>query len=132
MRGTGCYVLDEDYTPRETDCLTSARWKHEQIYAPAGGLARVGMTEWEDGSYLSTVFIGIDMSFGDWGPLLWETMAFPTDQYDFQERYTSIGEAISGHKVAVQLMMMTREEAGLPPTPTQEVLAVLPEGSPLR
>lgn len=57
-----------------------------------------------DGTRISTVFMGLDLSFLEyWPPVLWETMIFggPHDQY--QERYTSKEAAIKGHEKALRI-----------------------------
>lgn len=53
---------------------------------------------------VSTVFLGLDHSFGDGPPLLFETMIFkgPHDQY--QERYSTWEEAEAGHAKALALV----------------------------
>lgn len=55
------------------------------------------------GVRVSTVFLGLDHSFGHGPPLLFETMIFggPHDQY--QDRYSTRDEAIAGHQRAVKL-----------------------------
>lgn len=52
--------------------------------------------------YISTVFLGLDHSFGSGPPLLFETMVFggPLDQE--MDRYTTWEEAEIGHKVMVE------------------------------
>lgn len=47
---------------------------------------------------ISTVWLGIDHSFGFGKPLIFETMIFggPADQY--QDRYSTLAEAEAGHK----------------------------------
>lgn len=47
---------------------------------------------------VSTVFLGVDHSFGVGPPILWETMVFggPLDQD--QDRYTSLADARKGHE----------------------------------
>lgn len=58
--------------------------------------------------YVSTVFLGIDHSFGrDGGPLLFETMVFGGEQSSefsdsFMERYHTWDEAEKGHAQAVE------------------------------
>lgn len=53
---------------------------------------------------VSTVFLGLDHSFGDGTPLLFETMIFggPHDQY--QDRYSTWEEAEAGHAKALALV----------------------------
>lgn len=52
---------------------------------------------------ISTVFLGIDYSFGFGDPLLFETMIFGPDGDEYQERYCTYEEAEAGHKEAVEL-----------------------------
>jgi len=52
-----------------------------------------------DEAYVSTVFLGIDHSFGSGTPLFFETMAFKTANDDeHTRRYYSWDEAEAGHK----------------------------------
>lgn len=50
---------------------------------------------------VSTVWLGLDHSFGYGPPLIFETMVFggPEDQY--QERYSTVEEARIGHEATV-------------------------------
>ena len=77
--------------------------------------------------FVSTVFLGIDHGWGDEGaPLLYETMIFggPRDQ-GYQERYSTLEEALAGHEVAVAMaqrdFMWThkREERIYDPRPAE-------------
>ena len=52
---------------------------------------------------VSTVFLGIDHSFGLGPPLLWETMIFGGAHDDYCERYASYAEAVKGHEAACAL-----------------------------
>lgn len=55
-------------------------------------------------AYVSTVFLGLDHSFGDEGPpILWETMAFniPGTDDEFSDRYDNRAAAVAGHAAAV-------------------------------
>jgi hypothetical protein len=53
---------------------------------------------------ISTVFLGINHSFGGSKPVLWETMGFMPSHTgrdtieDSEDRYTSLEEALAGHK----------------------------------
>ena len=49
---------------------------------------------------VSTVFLGLDHSFGDGAPLLFETMIFGGEHDQYQERYATWEEAEAGHKKA--------------------------------
>lgn len=52
-----------------------------------------------NGYRISTVFLGLDHSFGDGPPLLFETMVFTGDDWgDLEcERYSTYDEAEAGH-----------------------------------
>ena len=52
---------------------------------------------------VSTVFLGLDHSFGSGPPVLWETMIFGGEHDQYQERYTSGVDAENGHLRAVRL-----------------------------
>ena len=52
---------------------------------------------------VSTVFLGLDHSFGGGPPLLWETMIFGGPHGDCKWRYSSLKDALAGHKDAVLL-----------------------------
>lgn len=52
---------------------------------------------------VSTVFLGLDHSFGDGPPLLFETMIFGGPRDGYQDRYPTWGEAEKGHAIAVGL-----------------------------
>lgn len=62
-----------------------------------------------NGIHVSTVFIGLDHSFGGPKPLLFETMIFGGKHDEYQERYSTWEEAEEGHREACEL-------AGLPPS----------------
>lgn len=92
------YWILDGHTPVPVDDVkTWARWfEHD-------GLRRVGHTEFEGGR-VSTVFLGLDHSFGvGEGPILFETMIFGGPHSDYQERYETWDEAVAGHKRAVAL-----------------------------
>ncbi len=52
---------------------------------------------------VSTVFLGLDHSFGQGTPVLFETMIFGGEHDQYQERYGTWEEAEAGHKKAVNL-----------------------------
>ena len=53
---------------------------------------------------VSTVFLGMDHSFGGRKPLLFETMIFGGGYDQSQWRYSTWGEAVAGHREAVLLV----------------------------
>ena len=64
----------------------------------------VAKTTLPDSKKISTVFLGLDYSFENGKPLLFETMVFPEDSYlDLDmERYSTWEEAEEGHKKMVE------------------------------
>lgn len=53
---------------------------------------------------VSTVFLGIDHSFGQGPPLLFETMIFGGKHDQYMDRYSTYKEAERGHKKAIALV----------------------------
>lgn len=54
------------------------------------------------GAHVSTVFLGINHSFGGGPPLLFETMVFGGPLDGEQERYSTFDEAEAGHAAMVE------------------------------
>jgi len=52
---------------------------------------------------VSTVFLGLDHSFGGGRPMLFETMIFGGEHDGYQERYSTWDQAVAGHKAACAL-----------------------------
>lgn len=89
------YILDESGNPQACpDLLEWARWFETAE-------RHIGDTTIGD-SRISTVFIGIDHSFGYGPPLLFETMVFGGPMNEFQDRYTTRAEALAGHESVCQ------------------------------
>ena len=87
----GRYILDGRGKPKpEPDLLKWAKWFEE------GGNRRVA-SDTVNGKMVSTVFLGLDHSFGHGEPLLYETMVFGTED-DMAERYHTREEALEGHQ----------------------------------
>jgi hypothetical protein len=53
-----------------------------------------------DGTYVSTVFTGIDYLLP---PRLWETMIFGGPNDGYEQRYTSVQDALKGHERALAI-----------------------------
>lgn len=64
---------------------------------------RVSRTEINDKVNVSTVFLGLDHSFGSGPRLFFETMIFGGEHDQYQERFETWDQAEAGHKVAVSL-----------------------------
>ncbi len=92
------YILAADgKTPVACDLMTWARAFEDR------NARRVAATELPGGIRVSTVFLGLDHSFGEGPPILWETMIFGGNHDEDQWRYSSYDDAIAGHERAVQL-----------------------------
>ena len=53
-------------------------------------------------SDISTVFLGLDHSFGEGPPLIFETMVFGGKLSDKMARYSTWDEAVSGHNTMIE------------------------------
>lgn len=89
---TDKYILDGHNAKPEPDIIAWGHW-YDKNY-----LNRHVKNE-EIGSdvRVSTVFLGIDHSFGHGPPLLFETMVFGGPLDGEQRRYSTWGEAEAGH-----------------------------------
>jgi len=92
---SGNYKLDDSGEPVLcTDLMEWGRWyetANRHIADETIGDVRV-----------STVFLGIDHSFGAGPPVLFETMVFGGLLGDEQERYSTRAEAEAGHRRMVE------------------------------
>lgn len=85
----GRYVLDEEHNAVHCpDLLTWARWMEAKEHR------WIDETYLSNGYHVSTVFLGLDHSFGEGPPLLFETMVFPSHDMN---RYSTWDEAKEGH-----------------------------------
>lgn len=96
--GHGSYILDERGNPKEVDnILEWADWFEKAD--------RTVAKDEFNGIMVSTVFLGIDHSFGNSEkPVLYETMIFGLKEEDseYQERYATKVEALAGHERAIR------------------------------
>ena len=108
------YVLDANGEPlpiESEDVLVWAQWFEHNHKARVVAQTQIGPY------FVSTVFLGIDMSFMPDGPLvLWETMVFAKEkQHDsFADldcrRYSSKQEAMEGHAATCLLVSLEVEK----------------------
>jgi len=95
------YILDENFNPIAVPVKYAIRCRHmtERAY-------RVAATEWEDGTRVSTVLLSVDHWFviGRDDPTF-ETMIFPTDDWDFRHRRLTTADALEAHQLAVRIVM---------------------------
>jgi hypothetical protein len=73
-------------------------------------LRKVAVNTISSGVRISTVFLGLDHSFGEGEPVLFETMTFGLGDDDIQQRYTTREEAIAGHAQVVELVINMQQE----------------------
>ena len=90
------YILEGKELKPVDDFLEWARW-----FETAN--RRVAETILPDNVCVSTVFLGIDHSFGGAVPLLFETMIFGGEYDEYQERYPTWKAAKAGHRKAVKM-----------------------------
>ncbi|MGA2609545.1 MAG: hypothetical protein ABSH01_19060 [Terriglobia bacterium] len=84
------YILDAAGNPQEAeDTLQWGRWMQT-------AKRHIGEDQIKE-SRISTVFLGLDHSFGEGEPVLWETMVFGGPLDGEQNRYTSRQLALEGH-----------------------------------
>jgi hypothetical protein len=102
------YILNDDHTVTPTDLMTWAAEFEKRDNR------RVDRTELPDGTVISTVFLGLDHSYGEGPPLLFETMIFPSwtnYEEEYCERYSTWDEAVAGHERAVAQAIEARRAA---------------------
>lgn len=97
----GKYILDKKGNPKkEPNLLKWAKWFDDGF-----DRRRIRRTK-INGKTVSTVFLGIDHSFGGRIPILYETMVFDDETDlavdDLQEGYSTRLEAIRGHNTVVK------------------------------
>jgi hypothetical protein len=91
------YILKDGVPVPEPNIFAWAKW-FEKDDSRQVAFTQVG------GVMISTVFLGIDHSFGDGVPVLFETMIFGGVHDEYQERYHTLEEAMIGHEKAVSLV----------------------------
>lgn len=84
---------------------TNREWSHWFETTPR----HVDKTELEGDVRVSTVFLGLDHSFGDGEPLLFETMIFGGPHDGYQERCSTWDQAVEMHRNAVEVAMKLKD-----------------------
>jgi hypothetical protein len=91
-----------NYYDRQGNRMTLRQWARSFEKRPD---RRVAETTLPDGTWISTVWLGLDHSFGSGPPLIFETMVFPS-QDDMRDqdcdRYSTEAEALDGHARMVE------------------------------
>jgi len=92
------YILDKDNKIVPTDLMTWGRWLQNND-------RKIANTVVGDNT-VSTVFLGLDHSFGVGPPLLFETMIFSTDDDDeYQTRAETREQALEQHITAIESLL---------------------------
>lgn len=91
------YVLNEDHTVREVGLMEWAV-AFEDMSKRRVALDKVGRAS------VSTVFLGLDHSFGEGPPLIFETLISGGAHDQDMWRYSTWDEAVAGHEKAVSLV----------------------------
>ena len=93
---SGKYVMEPDGTIRREDDIIA--------WGEAFKNNRTVAYDTVDDANVSTVFLGLDHSFGHGPPVLFETMIFGGKHDQYQQRYCTRDEALAGHaRVAMAL-----------------------------
>ncbi len=93
-------ILAENHTIIPATLHEWAQWRDT-----AQEKRRVDQTTLPSGKWISTVFLGIDLSFGEGPPLYFETMVFPNERNMSEldcERCSTWDEAVAQHKAMVE------------------------------
>ncbi len=96
------YILKGREVVATNNLLEWATWFEK---ATRDGERHVAKTTLDDGTWISTVFLGLDHNFGVGEPLLFETMAFKdgdSGEDRDMERYSTYDEAEQGHEKMVK------------------------------
>ena len=99
-----------DYYDKVGNSITMEEWSNR---FPDRAYRRVAETTLPDGTWISTVWLGLNHQFGDGPPLIFETMAFSTrenlNELDCQ-RYSTLADAEAGHTAMVCKWAVERKE----------------------
>ncbi len=101
----GSYILDENGEPKkEKNVLKWAKWFEKS------GKQRIVKQSKPNKYFVSTIFLGLDHSFGSGELVLWETMVWnPAGRDIFQERHSSREKAEMTHDRLVEQIVGGRE-----------------------
>ena len=92
------YILDENNKPIPSTIVDCGKWLEENPERKAVKQEHIGDI------FISTVFLGLDHAWQSDIPVLWETMIFGGEHDQYQDRYTSVEDALEGHKTALTLI----------------------------
>jgi hypothetical protein len=114
--GTPATVGRVNYYDRQGNRLTLMEWAKRYEGKTGDAMTaekRVAETTLPDGTWVSTVWLGLDHSFGEGPPLIFETMVFPSKDGPLNEldcdRYSTEAEALAGHAAMVERWAKPRD-----------------------
>ena len=91
------YILNNENIPVESNITEYVEWSKD--------LKKIIVKQEDINDVtVSTVFLGLDHSYNENVPVLWETMIFGGEHNLYQERYSSYEGALEGHERAVLLV----------------------------
>ena len=91
------YILKDDHSVKKTETMEWALWFNTAN--------RTVLKDNVCGFLISTVFLGLDHSFGGDKPQIFETMVFDDTSEERQcEHYTTWDDAVAGHNRMVALI----------------------------
>ncbi len=90
------YILEGKTIKTVDDMMEWAKWFETAE-------RHIAKTEISKEVNVSTVFLGLDHSFGGGTPILFETMIFGGEHDQYQDKYATYEEAEVGHVVAVEM-----------------------------
>lgn len=61
-------------------------------------------TTLNDGTFISTVFLGLNHAFGEGEPILFETLVFNGEHEGYMERYSTYEQAERGHEETIAMV----------------------------
>ena len=97
------YILDNNHKPVHKPVLESAKWMEDNPNRKVVGYDELTDLNGDE-VRVSTVFLGLDHAWDSDIPVLWETMIFGGEHDQYQDRYTSVEDALEGHKTALTLI----------------------------
>ena len=105
------YYILVDREPIQVDMMTWARATERQHTIEGFDAWRVGATYFEDGTWISSVFLGLDHNWHpDGPPLIFETMIFNSDDdldEEWCERCSTWDECLIQHREAILVAVKT-------------------------
>lgn len=101
------WILDEQRRPHQVPLMEWGEWMEANYGKRHVGDEQVG------GCRVSTVFLGLDHSFGDGPPIFWETMVFGDGSFDLDQERCG-GSWDQAEEMHARMVRRVREAFGIP------------------